>query len=245
MPEIPDLLTMLKAGVHFGHKISKRHPKMEPYIFTAKNGFHIINIEETQVKLKEALGFVKKIVSSGSTILFLGTKKQARSIIAKAAQDCGMPYITERWLGGTLTNFSAIAKLIDKYRNLKEKRAKGELDKYTKKEKLEFDREIEKLENIVGGIANLKKIPEAIFICDLKKEKTAVREAVKKNIPIVAMCDTNTNPENINYPVPANDDAIKSIELITNLIAQAVKEGRKAKERTKIEAVKKETNPDT
>ncbi|OGY44160.1 MAG: 30S ribosomal protein S2, partial [Candidatus Buchananbacteria bacterium RIFCSPHIGHO2_01_FULL_39_8] len=136
MPQIPDLLTMLKSGVHFGHKISKRHPKMEPYIFGTKNGFHIINIEKTQVKLQEALEFIKKIVSNGGTILFLGTKKQAQTIIAKDAKDCGMPYITERWLGGTFTNFSAISKVIAKYKSLKEKRKKGELSKYTKKEQL-------------------------------------------------------------------------------------------------------------
>ena len=239
MPEIPDLLTMLKAGVHFGHQLSKRHPKMEPYIFGAKNGFHIINIEETQVKLKEALEFVKKIVSNGGTILFLGTKKQAHAIITKAAQDCGMPYVNERWLGGTFTNFSSLSKLIGKYRNLKESRARGELDKYTKKERLDFDREIEKLEKSVGGIAPLTKIPDAIYICDVKKAKTAVREAMRKNIPIVATCDTNANPDNINYPIPANDDAIKSIELITNLIAEAVKEGQAGKEikKEKIEVV--------
>lgn len=234
MPEIPDLLTMLKAGVHFGHQLSKRHPKMKPYIFTAKNGFHLINIEETQVKLKEALDFVKKIVQNGGTILFLGTKKQAQSIIAKYAKDCGMPYVAERWLGGTFTNFFAISKLVNKYKSLRDKKVSGELEKYTKKERLEFDREIEKLEKIVGGIVNLAKAPDAIFICDLKKEKTAVREALRKNIPIVGICDTNANPEDITYPIPANDDAIKSIELITSLISEAVKEGMKEKEERKM-----------
>ncbi len=245
MPEIPDLLTMLKAGVHFGHRVSRRHPKMKPYIFGPKNGFHIINIEETQVKLKEAMDFVRKIVGNGATILFLGTKKQARPIIEKYAKDCGMPYITERWLGGTLTNFSSILKLIEKYKSLTDQKAKGELEKYTKKERLEFDREIERLNKSVGGISIINRVPDALFICDIKKEKTAVREAIIKNVPIVAMCDTNTNPDNIAYPIPANDDATKSIELFVGLIAAAVKEGvsdRVSKQQTvRTEAAKPNT----
>ncbi len=225
MPEIPDLLTMLKAGVHFGHQQSRRHPKMEPYIFTAKSGFHIINLEKTQEKLKEALDFVKKIVSNGGTILFLSTKKQAKKIVEKHAKECEMPYIIEHWLGGTFTNYVEIKKVIKRFSNLKKEKASGEMDKYTKKEKLEFDREIEKLQLSVGGIENMSKIPDAIFICGVKDEKTAVLESIKKNVPIVAMCDTNINPEKITYPIPANDDAIKSIELITSLIAKVVKEG--------------------
>ena len=229
MPKIPDLLTMLKSGVHFGHQLSKRHPKMEPYIFTAKSGFHIIDLEKTQRKLQEALEFVKKIVANGGTILFLGTKKQAQPIIAKYAKECGMPCITERWLGGTFTNFSQISLVIKRLTDLKEKKATGQLDKYTKKERLEFDREIEKLEKMVGGAETLIKAPDAVFICGAKKEKTAVNEAIKKNIPIIAMCDTNVNPEKINYPIPANDDAVKSIELIVGLISEAVNEGVKEK----------------
>ena len=226
MTNIPDLLTMLKSGVHFGHQLSKRHPKMKPFIFMSKNGFHIIDLEQTQVKLSEALDFVKTIAANGGTVLFLGTKKQAQPIIIKAAKACGMPYITERWLGGTLTNFAAISKVINKYRRLKEQKVKGELAKYTKKEQLEFDKETSKLEKMVGGIQELNKIPEAIFICDVKREKTAVSEASRKNVPIVALCDTNANPTNIAYPIPANDDAIKSIELITILVAEAITEGK-------------------
>ncbi|OGY47606.1 MAG: 30S ribosomal protein S2 [Candidatus Buchananbacteria bacterium RIFCSPHIGHO2_01_FULL_47_11b] len=226
MTNIPDLLTMLKSGVHFGHQLSKRHPKMKPFIFMSKNGFHIIDLEQTQVKLSEALDFVKTIAANGGTVLFLGTKKQAQPIIIKAAKACGMPYITERWLGGTLTNFAAISKVINKYRRLKEQKVKGELAKYTKKEQLEFDKETSKLEKMVGGIQELNKIPEAIFICDVKREKTAVSEASRKNVPIVALCDTNANPTNIAYPIPANDDAIKSIELITMLVAEAITEGK-------------------
>ena len=229
MPQVPDLLTMLKSGVHFGHKLSKRHPKMEPFIFTSKNGFHIINIEETQTRLQEALAFVEKVVANGGTLLFLGTKKQAQPIIRKYAEACGMPFVVERWLGGTFTNFAAISKLTKKYRTLKEQKARGELEKYTKKEQLDFDREIQKLEKVVGGIAEMNRVPEAIFVCDIKKEKTAVREAIRKNVPIVALCDTNTNPDLVTYPIPSNDDAIKSIELMTQLIAAAVAAGQAAK----------------
>ncbi|OGY50220.1 MAG: 30S ribosomal protein S2 [Candidatus Buchananbacteria bacterium RIFCSPLOWO2_01_FULL_56_15] len=229
MPQVPDLLTMLKSGVHFGHKLSKRHPKMEPFIFTSKNGFHIINIEETQTRLQAALAFVEKVVLNGGTILFLGTKKQAQPIIRKYAEACGMPFVVERWLGGTFTNFAAISKLTKKYRSLKEQKARGDLEKYTKKERLDFDREIQKLEKVVGGIAEMNRVPEAIFVCDIKKEKTAVREAIRKNVPIVALCDTNTNPDLVTYPIPSNDDAIKSIELMTQLIAAAVAAGQAAK----------------
>jgi len=226
MPKIPDLMTMLKAGAHFGHQLSKRHPKMEPYIFTAKSGFHIINLEQTQVKLEQALAFVKKVVAGGGTILFLGTKKQASPIIAKYAKEVDMPYITERWLGGTITNFGEISRVIRKLTNLKKQKVTGALEKYTKKEQLEFNREIEKLEKMVGGVEKVNKIPDAIFVIDIKKEKTAVSEAGKKNIPIIALCDTNVNPDKVTYPIPANDDAVKSIEIFTQLIAEAVKEGQ-------------------
>lgn len=235
MSKIPELLTMLQSGVHFGHQLGKRHPKMEPYIFMEKSGFHIINLEKTQELLEEALAFVKKIVTNGGTILFLGTKKQAQPIIAKYAKECNMPYITERWLGGTVTNFAEISRVIRRYSDLKKKKSSGQLEKYTKKEQLDFDREIEKLDKIVGGIESLTRIPDAIFVCDVRKEKTAVSEAVKKNIPVVAMCDTNVNPTNVTYVIPANDDAVKSIELITGLICQAVLEGQKEKDGKKEE----------
>lgn len=220
---------MLKSGVHFGHQQSKRNPKMKPYIFTAKSGFHIIDLEQTQVKLAQALEFVKTIVANGGTILFLGTKRQAQGIVKKYAQQCGMPFITERWLGGTFTNFGEVSRVIKRLTQLKKDKAEGNLGKYTKKEQLDFTREIDKLEAMVGGIESLSKIPDAIFVVDIKKDKTAVAEAQKRNIPIVALCDTNVNPDKITYPIPANDDAIKSIELITSLVAQAVAEGQQGK----------------
>ncbi len=227
MPEIPTLLEMLKAGMHFGHRVSKWHPKMAPYIFGARNDVHIINLEITAVKLKEALDFIKSIALEGKTVLFLGTKDQAKEIVKKYALDCGMPYVVSRWLGGTLTNFETIRKLLKSYNDLKARQAAGELAKYTKKEQLEFQKKIEDLENTISGVANLEKLPDAIFILDVKKEKTALKEAQKKKIPIVAVCDTNADPEGIKYVIPANDDAVKSIEMVVSLVAEAVKEGKR------------------
>ncbi|MFA6321911.1 MAG: 30S ribosomal protein S2 [Candidatus Buchananbacteria bacterium] len=241
MSQIPDLMTLLKAGSHFGHKLSKRHPKMEPYIFMNKGGFHIINLEQTQIKLQEALDFAKKVVSNGGTILFLGTKKQAQPIVVKYAKECGMPYVTERWLGGTFTNFGEISRMIRKLTDLKKKKALGQLEKYTKKEQLEFNKTIEKLDRMVGGIENMSKIPDAVFVVDIKKEKTAVAESLKKNISLIAMVDTNINPEIINYPIPANDDAVKSIEIVTSLMAEAVKEGIKARPQAPVVSAEAKT----
>ncbi|MBN1778914.1 MAG: 30S ribosomal protein S2 [Candidatus Buchananbacteria bacterium] len=234
MPEIPDLLTMLKSGVHFGHQLSRWNPKMKPYIYGQKHGFHIINLEETQTKLKEALDFVTKVVANGGTILFLATKKQAQKIITTAANDCGMPYVTERWIGGTLTNFSAVNKVVRRFTELKQQKASGQLAKYTKKEQAEFQRDIEKLEKMVGGIESMTKIPDAVFVCDVKKEKTGVLEAIKKNIPIVAMCDTNADLYKVTYAIPANDDATKSIALITDLVKEAIQEGLKLREQKQV-----------
>lgn len=222
----PTLLELLKAGVHFGHKTSRWHPKMKPYIFGQRSGVHIIDLEKTQEMLEKALTYVKTLASEGKVILFVGTKEQAREMIKKAAIDCGMPYIDQRWLGGTFTNFATIKKVAKKLVDLKTKRDKGELMKYTKKERLVFDRTIDKLEIGVGGIQNMSKLPDAVFILDLKKEKTARQEAEQKKVPIVAICDTNINPDGIAYPIPGNDDAVKSVELIINLIAEAVKEGK-------------------
>jgi len=226
MPKLPDLMEMLKAGVHFGHQAGKWHPKMEEYLFAERNGIHVIDLEKTQAKLQEALDFIKNTVKTGGIVLFVGTKDQAKPIIEKHAKDCGMPYINQRWLGGTLTNFSVILKLIKKYKDLKSKMETGGFKVYTKKEQLDFADEIKSLEERVGGIVELKKVPEAIYVVDIKYEKTAVSEATKKNIPLVAICDSNVNPTDIAYPIPANDDATKSIELITSLVAEAVKEGK-------------------
>jgi len=226
MPEIPTLLEMLQAGVHFGHKASKWHPKMKPYIFGERSDIHIINLEETAKKLKEALDFIKKTTAAGGVVMFVGSKDQAKEIVKRHAVECGMPYVVTRWLGGTFTNFKTIKGVINKFTDLKIKQSSGALSKYTKKEQLNFQKEIEKLEELVGGMESLVKIPEAIFIVDVKAEETAVREAKKKKVPIVALCDTNANPEEIDYPIPANDDAVKSIEMMVSLVAAAVKEGK-------------------
>jgi len=234
MTKVPSVLDLLKAGAHFGHQSSRWHPKMEPYIYGIRNSVHIIDLEKTVKKLEEAQEFIKKVVSNNGTILFLGTKKQVQGIIEKEAKRCGMPYISQRWLGGFLTNFSTVIKLGKKYKDLLQKKEKGELAKYTKKEQLNFQREIEKLASAIGGVKDMEKLPEALFVWDVKTEKTAVLEAKKKKIPIIGICDTNTNPEGIDYIIPSNDDATKAISLITEYIADC------ALEYTKKEEVKKQ-----
>lgn len=226
MATLPTLVDMLKSGVHFGHKKSKRHPKMQPFIFTTKGEISIIDLQQTQGYLANAVTYVENLARKGGTILFAGTKRQAQDIIKKQAELCEMPYVNTRWLGGTLTNFAVIGKMIKKFKKLKECQEAGDFSKYTKKEQLDISREIEELESLIGGIQNLTKLPDAVFILDLKKEKTALHESLKRKIPIVAFCDSNTNPQEVDYPIPANDDAVKSIDLIVGLIAQAINEGR-------------------
>ena len=215
---IPKLEEMMKAGVHFGHRTNRWHPKMKPFIFTKKNGIYIIDLEKTQEKLSEALEYMSKLVKEDKNILFVGTKKQVRETMKKMAEEIKQPYITGKWLGGLLTNFSVIKKSIKKYQDLLNDRESGRLNKYTKKEKLDFDREIKRLEERVGGLVGLTKLPDAIFIWDLKEEKTAVIEAQATNIPIIAICDTNVDPSLCAYPIPANDDATKTVDLILNSI---------------------------
>lgn len=226
MTKIPTIEEMLKAGMHFGHRTSKWHPKMAPYIFTSRNGVHVIDLTKTAQKLQEALDFIKKNVVEGKTVLFVGTKDQVKGPLKEMALEAGVPYVSEKWLGGFLTNFPVIKKLIKKYKDYKEKKETGKLDKYTKKERLEIDREITKLDARVGGLVDLNKVPDVIFIWDIKKEKTAVAEAMKKNIPVVAVCDTNVNPEGISYVIPANDDASKTIKLVLNTIKEAILEAK-------------------
>ncbi|MFA5643989.1 MAG: 30S ribosomal protein S2 [Patescibacteria group bacterium] len=217
---IPKLEEMMKAGMHFGHRTNRWHPKMEPFIFTKKNGVYVINLEKSQEKLKEALDFMIRLKKEDKNILFVGTKKQVKEIMKSMAQEIKMPYITGKWLGGLLTNFAIIKKSIKKYQDLLTDRETGKLNKYTKKEKLDFDREIKRLEERVGGLVGLIKLPDAIFIWDLKEEKTAVAEAQKKNIPIIAICDTNVDPSLADYPIPGNDDASKTVELILGSIKE-------------------------
>ena len=199
---------------------------MAEYIFGARSGIHVINLERTQVELEKALGYIKGIAAKGGTVLFVGTKSQAKKYVRAAAIDCGMPHVTERWLGGTLTNFKQIRGTLDRYLKLKEQQAKGELGKYTKLERLMIAREVEDYDVKIGGIAEMKKKPDAVFVTDVRFDKTAVMEANVCGIPVVGVCDTNVNPERIKFVIPMNDDAVRSIDLVTHLIAEAVKEGK-------------------
>jgi len=227
MAKLPTILEMLQSGVHFGHQISRWHPKMKPFIYGTRNNVHIVNLEKTAEQLTQACDFMQKVVSTGGTILFLGTKNQVKPILEREAKRCGMPYISEHWIGGFLTNFSIVIKLAKKYKDLVRRKEAGELVKYTKKEQLDFEKEINKLQLMVYGIKDLEKLPEAIFVWDVKSEKTAVKEAKVKKVPIIGICDTNTNPEGIDYIIPCNDDATKAIELIITFIANCILEAKK------------------
>ncbi len=223
--KIPSIEEMLQAGVHFGHNVSRWHPKMKDFIFTSRNRVHVIDLEKTLGQLENVLEEVKNMAADGKKILFVSTKPQARQIVRDAAISCEMPYLVERWLGGMLTNFAEIKKLIRKFNTMKEKQAKGELVNYTKKEQLEIARELQDQEKTLAGLSGLTKRPDVIFVPSVQKEKTAIVEANRLNIPIVGVCDTNANPTKIDYVIAANDDAVKSIELIVKLVAAAVKEG--------------------
>ena len=213
MVNIPSVEEMMKAGMHFGHRTSKWHPKMAPYIFTNRNGVHIINLVKSQQKLEEALAYITKMIGDNKTILFVGTKNQVKDQLKAMAVETGVPFANEKWLAGLMTNFGVIKKMIKKYIDIKEKRASGKLEKYTKKEQLNFEREMGKLERKVGGMEKLDRLPDAIFLWDIKKEETAMKEAIQMKIPIIAVCDTNVNPQHINYIIPSNDDATKTITL--------------------------------
>ena len=234
------LLEMLKNGVHFGHQKKRWHPKMKPYIYTIRAGIQIIDLERTAEKLKEACDFAEKITKGGGQILFVATKRQAQPVIKKMAKECAMPYVVERWLGGSLTNFENISKLVHRLKDLRKKRETGELAKYTKKEQLQFTEEIESLEKIVGGIENMSQLPQALFIIDIKKERTALREARKKKIPVIALADTNCNPELVDFPIPANDDATKSIEFMARVITESIVSAQQGAEVKKDQEAKKE-----
>jgi small subunit ribosomal protein S2 len=223
------LLDLLKSGAHFGHTTSRWNPKMKPYIFTVRSGIHILDLEKTKKQLEKAMKFAGDIAGKGGTILFVGTKRQSKDILKNAAIACGMPYINVRWLGGTFTNFKTIQKTVRKMERLESLKQSGELEtKYTKKERLMIDREIEKMEKLFEGIKNMKKLPEAIFVTDAKHDDIAIKEAQKSKIKIIGVVDTNVSPENINYVIPANDDATKAIALICNAMAEAINEAKGA-----------------
>ncbi|OGH76847.1 MAG: 30S ribosomal protein S2 [Candidatus Magasanikbacteria bacterium RIFOXYC2_FULL_40_16] len=235
--KIPSIVEMLQAGVHFGHQVSRWHPKMEEYIFTERNGVHVIDLEKTKVKLEETLEAVRAMAAEGKEILFITTKPQAREIVREAAISCESPYLVERWMGGLLTNFDELKKLFKKYNGLKEQQANGELEKYTKQEQSKITKDLEKMEKTLAGLSYLEKMPEALFVPSVQREKTAVDEANKTGVPIIGICDTNANPEKAEYVIPANDDAVNAIKLMVGLVAEAIKEGKE--EFKKKEPVKK------
>lgn len=222
------LIDLLKAGVHFGHKSSKWNPKMKPYIFGHRNNIHIFDLEKTKDKMKDALVAAKDTAARGGTILFVGTKKQARGIVKSAAERAGMPYVVERWLGGTFTNFRTIQKSMRKLDKLQTLKETGEIEAYTKKERLLMDREIEKLKRLFSGVEGMKDLPSLVFVLSAEHDRIAVKEANRVNIPVVGIVDTNTDPEGITHVIPGNDDSVQSIELYANLMADAVLEGRKS-----------------
>jgi len=227
---------LLDAGVHFGHLTRKWDPKMAPYIFMERNGIHIIDLNKTIVCLEEAANYLQSIVRSGRKIMFVATKKQAKNIVTEHAQKLKMPYVTERWLGGMLTNFSTIRKSLKKMSSI-EKLMKDEAYlNLAKRERLMISREKAKLERVLGGIADLTRLPAALFVVDIKREHIAIKEAQKLNIPVVAMVDTNSNPEFVDIPIPANDDAWKSIQLITDYISKSVEQGLMERKQDKDDA---------
>ena len=226
MSPVVSMKALLESGVHFGHRTNKWNPKMRQYIFTERNGIHIIDLQQTVTLLEEAYNLVRNTVSQGGTILFVGTKRQAQDTVRDEAERCGMPYVNERWLGGTITNWITIQQRIFELENLERMRDSGQFDQLTKKEGLLMDREIERLDKRLHGIRTMRRIPDILFVVDVMREDTAVHEANLKNIPVIALVDTNCDPKNVDYLIPSNDDAIRSISLLVGKIADAVMEGK-------------------
>ncbi len=217
-----NLEQMQKAGLYFGHKASKTHPKMKKYISGIKNDIHMVDLEKSAEELKKAMEFVEKLVQEGKILLLVGTKIQTKKMAEELGREIGIPFISERWLGGTFTNFDTIKKRVAYLKELERKRESGELVKYTKKERAHFDKEIKDLERKIGGIKNMDKLPDAVFVLDMKKDFLAVKEARMKRIPVVAIADTNVDPSAADYVIPANDDAISSVKYILELLKEVV-----------------------
>ncbi len=216
------LQQLLEAGCHFGHQSRRWNPVMKRYIFGERDGVHIFDLVQTKAGLDEAVEFVKKLSKEGKVVLFVGTKRQAQEVVKQEAVRTGMPYVVQRWLGGMLTNFAQMQKRVHKLKDLKSKRESGELKKYTKREQLLIDREIARLEKFLGGVADMDKLPDALFVVDTHKEEVAVREANRMGIPVIGMVDTNGDPAKVDYIVPVNDDAVKSVELVVKAVADAM-----------------------
>ena len=237
---------LLKVGAHFGHQTARWNPKMKSYIFGDRDGIHIIDVRQTVTKLQAAQAFITKIAKESGRVVFIGTKKQAKDLTKKAAEECGMPYVTERWLGGTFTNFGVIKRQIKKLAEYEEKEKSDEFTQYTKKEQIEFRKEKERLERNIGGLKKLEKLPECIFVIDIVSNKLAVKEARSVGVPIVALVDTNGNPNLVDYPIPTNDDAIKVIEMMTKAVAETIKKNyveKKKPAEQQITKAKKTSTP--
>jgi len=241
-----DLTQLIEAGAHFGHLTRRWNPKMKSYIFMEKNGIHIIDLKKTQTHLTESAEELSKLVADGKKVLFVGTKKQAKNVIETEAKRCGQNWVSERWLGGMLTNFATIRKSVKRLSNIEKQETDGTFDKITKKERLFLTREKDKLKKVLEGVETMGKLPGALFVVDIKKEDIAVQEAHRLNIPVFAIVDTNCDPDEVDYLIPANDDAVKTVEIITQYMADAVLEGdaqlkeKKAEEVAEKERVKKE-----
>ncbi len=230
-----DQKAMLDAGVHFGHLKKKWNPKMLPYIFAEKKGIHIIDLNKTAEKMQEAGAAMKHLAKSGKKILFVATKKQGKDIVKEAAKSCGMPFITERWLGGMMTNFTTIRKSVKKMQSIDRMFKDGTVNSINKKERLMLSRQKEKLEKVLGGIEQLNRAPNAIFVIDISHEHIAIKESHKLHITTFGICDTNSDPTKVDFPIPANDDASKSIELIAKFMANAINEGLEERKNMKVE----------
>jgi len=222
-----DIEEMAKAGLHFGHKTSKVHPKMKPFLYGVRNTVHIMDLEKTKEKFIQALEFIKNLISENKILLLVGTKIQVKDLVKNTAKDCGLPYINERWLGGTFTNFEVIKKRIDYFKGLEKKKIEGQLEKYTKKERAEIDQELRDLEIKFGGIKDLEKLPDAIFVLDMRKDNLAVKEARTKGIKVISISDTNVDPTLADYPIPANDDAISSVKYILEKVKEVILKAKK------------------
>jgi len=217
-----DVEEMAKAGIHFGHKTSKANPKMKPYLYGVRNAIHIIDLEKTKEKLVQSLLFIKNLISENKILLVVGTKIQVKELVKNFATECALPYINERWLGGTFTNFGVIKKRIDYFKDLEKKKAEGELEKYTKKERAKIDKTLKDLEKKFGGIKNLEKLPDAIFVLDMKKDDLAVKEARMKGITVIGIANTNIDPTLADLPIPANDNAISSVKYILDKAKEVI-----------------------
>jgi len=235
MPSSVTLKQLLETGVHFGHRTQKWNPQMAPYIFTQRNGIHIIDLQQTIANLNAYYDIVRDIVAKGGNVLFVGTKRQAQETIAQEAVRCGMPYVNQRWLGGTLTNWRTIRERIDTLKKLEVRREKGEFELLTKREALMLNREIDKLNLRLGGIREMRRLPELVIVVDTRRESTAVKEANVLGIPVMALVDTNCDPRQIDYVLPGNDDAMRAIKLIIEAFANAVIEGRDMRDKDVVE----------